>query len=209
MRVCWSLLTGLLVLALTGCGKAEKKEALFTCKKCHSVCQTGGSEPGWKNWMTRKYVYRSKEFSDCEHEWLSGVAKACPGPLADGTIVLVKQGNGYGAFKLYNQQAKPDAALFKWWWRNDGKGTFSAKDVRHGDGVAEQKEEKGSFYIKFGRVRIEWSCAENGKGYIYYQYYPWEKIPADGLKICIIKATGIDQIDAASPKWQYRTTTEF
>src|SRR5262245_7234715 len=64
-----------------------------------------------------------------------GQSNANETPVSDGEIVLVKRSNEVAAFILQNQRPMPERTDFSWFYRSDGKGTFSSGDPAVSSGV--------------------------------------------------------------------------
>jgi hypothetical protein len=151
-------------------------------------------------------------------------------PVPNGTIVLLKKGNTYGAFVPYNQQpsigvlpgrslppptpfrlAKPPKPLrleYAWYYRSDGKGTFrGAERGRFDSGYAKkpkQKELPPWYLIGFGPFSVGWEGVAEGYGWLYYPRFSNQKVmPGDQL-MCVTKETDISKINATDPKWIYK-----
>jgi len=200
----------IMVLFLNGCKEQTKtnENQIYSCRQCHSVCEINGKPGSFWN-VPCIFRYKDKSYDKCNHEWREGVSKSYSSLISDGTIILVQKNGIYGAFKLYNQKLTPESADFKWWYRTDGKGRFDdSSEVKKGDGATQLKSQYANF-IRFGPFEIMWSGNTTGKGYVYYSYYQWEKIPADALKICVTSEKEINTIDATDKKWIYKSHVVF
>jgi hypothetical protein len=125
-------------------------------------------------------------------------------PVADGSIVILKQGSTVGAFILENQTQSPELTDYRWFLRSDGKTTFDPKDSAVLTGVVRSASD-----IKFGPFKVEWSTAGNGLGYVYY---PIDYISVfhhviqtrGSFEMAIPSARDIKDIDASSEKLAFR-----
>lgn len=174
----------------------------FTCKICGSTKYINtryilGYIPIKSD---EKIKYRAPNFSSCNHEWESGISSAYPDPIADGRVVLVRENGKYGAFILHNQGVEPEKAEYEWWHQSDGSGNLnkSLKTVSFGRGVTPR--------ISFMDIDISWSGRTVGEGWIYYKHSPADNVNRDELHICITELKSVDGINAADPKWHYKST---
>ena len=187
--------------------KTQRKKHKYSCYQCYSICGSKLELSSLKNKVPQNFFFKGKNYNNCIHIWqeIQSGSLGHPEPISDGTIILVKKGDIYGAFKLYDQKSSPESASFKWWYRKDGKGKFiDEAKAKRGDSKTQLKSGK-SYTINFGPFNIAWSIASTGKGYVYYNFKQKEKISQNALSICITKKKNINNIDATDKKWKYRT----
>lgn len=133
-----------------------------------------------------------------------GDSSAYLAPIPDGNIILVKDGNTYGAFILKNQRMDPETTDFTWYLRSDGKGSLDPADKAVSSGSVSKTKQ----LIEFGSFQVEWSVSTNGSGYIYYPNVSGG-IGVSGLRnrpwlLCVTPETDITKIDATDPKWVFK-----
>ncbi len=165
------------------------------------TCAFCGSTRSCRGW-TMKYKrvhYKAPRFAFCQHQWQPGISPAVEKLVRDGDIVLLKQGEVYGAFILHDQQPTSTQIEYDWYYRTDGNGTFGSEDSDFfyaGKGVPDR--------IRFGPFVIGYSQASAGKGFIYYSRFPGGRVRPDDLHICVTEERDIEQIDATDSRWLYK-----
>jgi hypothetical protein len=184
----------LYLLLLTSCMAANYG---YTCSKCGSTMETGELSPTVKSDI--KYLFKSKGFSKCNHDWRRGIYTAYPEPISDNRLVLVKKKNIYGAIVLVQQSLSTGNAKYKWWYRTDGKGDFASSETKSGTDICNDFDE-----ITFGPFNITWSPNEDGKGFIYYECISDKMIPDKDFSICLTNKTGIEGINATDAIWKFK-----
>jgi hypothetical protein len=126
-------------------------------------------------------------------------------PISDGTVVLLRQGNTYGAFILTAQSSSPEVTDYSWYLRSDGKSTFDPKDPAVSSGKV-----RGARDIRFGPFVTEWSTAGPSNGYVYY---PERRtfllgryvIRTPGsYSMAVTDQHSIEGLDASDKKWVFR-----
>jgi hypothetical protein len=174
----------------------------FTCKLCGSTKYINT-----KNFLgyipiktVEKIKYKAPNFSTCNHKWEAGISNSYPHPIADGYVVLVRKNGKYGAFILHNQSINPEKANYEWWYQSDGSAELdkSLKTITTGVGTTP--------HIRFMDFNISWSGNSEGKGWIYYENFPGNKVAVDELHMCITDLKSVTKINAADPKWHYKAT---
>lgn len=186
-------------------GRTGELQHYFTCSRCGSTMSSRDEQLEQNS--ERSIIYQSPTSLACTHVWEAGVSSAHPSALPDGTLVLVKQGDVYGAFILRKQRRSPAKVVYQWWYRDDGRGDLDdgSAAVVSGEDVCDL-EENPSATISFGPFRVEWSENKFGRGFIYYKYKPGESVPPSDLRMRVTNKIRIDGIDAADPQWQYKGT---
>ncbi len=174
-----------------------------TCEECGSTRSIKAFPIGIKS---ERIHHRSPSFDLCIHQWKDGVYEAVEDRVADGEIVLVKKGIVYGAFIVWNKSVGHDPGTeeveYKWWYRVDGKGTFTeaeSRSFRSGTG-------KGRSTIEFGPFSIMWSSRGPGQSSIYYDHFAGDMISRKSLRICVTNETNIETINATDEKWVYKAS---
>jgi len=112
--------------------------------------------------------------------------------IPTGRIVLVKREGTYGAFVILKQTMEPEAVSYLWCVSSDGNGRLGEPNVRCFRNL-------GRSSIQFGPFAFMWSYSVPGSGYLY---------PSAGTSVCVTEETSWNAIDAAAPKWRYRTWHE-
>ncbi|MCP5537211.1 MAG: hypothetical protein H7A51_13405 [Akkermansiaceae bacterium] len=128
-----------------------------------------------------------------------GQSRAHGTPIADGQVVLVRQGLYRGAFILTNQTTTPETTDYKWFSRSDGAGTFNITEPAVTSSIV-----KDASKVEFSVYSIEWSANNPGVGWIYYSLFPADKKLKPAYEICVTDETNIAGIDANDPKWVFR-----
>lgn len=134
-------------------------------------------------------------------------------PIADKNIVLLKQGNAYGAL-IFNNQAGYNPVNGEnfdctFYYRDDGQGTFNNKDINvHCKEFHFSKDHKYDT-LTFGPFNVRYYTHFCGIGVIIYEYgsrVPISEIKPDALRICITDERDISKIDATDTKWIYKAS---
>jgi len=185
----------------------RSKTFYYTCTKC------GSTKHVYKSYYLQyipviildRIVYKAPGASTCAHKWHPGVSQAEPTPVMDGDVVLVRKNGKYGAFIISNQKIKPDYGEYEWWYQSDGSGKFDklSKTVSTDSGIMSRRFRDN---IVFADFKLSWSARSKGKGCLYYAHFPGEKPAKNDVYFCITKLKSIKGIDAADPKWKYKTT---
>ncbi len=204
----------LLAICVGGCTAAEWE--YYTCSEC------GSTREVFRTGLHReeRILDRTPGFATCTHNWKPGLRadlqswelenrllnmSAVEPPISDGTIVLVRKGAAYGAFIPRNQKMTPETVEYDWYYRTDGKGTFkAAESPSFKSGKGGGVEGVGILDIKFGPFSIWWTGHTTGKGFIYYDRSPDQRVRPDGLRICVTGETDMETIDATDSKWVYK-----
>lgn len=131
------------------------------------------------------------------------MSRGTPRPLADGTVLLLRQGNAYGALVLDRQRERPEQVSFTWLYREDGGSVLDANDpnVHSGQDTSNQASIPE---MRFGPFVVPWSVAADGSGYIYYSRLAHDPAQAGELEIAITSLASPDGVDAAEQRWLYR-----
>jgi hypothetical protein len=129
----------------------------------------------------------------------NGQSSANETPVADGQVVLVKNGKEVGAFILRNQQFNPEVTDYQWYLRNDGKGTFHEDDAAVTNGVVTSATK-----ISFGTFAIEWSGHSNRSGWVYFSKPPGDFKTAAKFEMCVTTETNVTAVNAHDSRWRYR-----
>ena len=119
--------------------------------------------------------------------------------VPNGVIVLIKKDRAYGAFVLRDQQYEPAGLIYEWYYRMDGKGTFTAEEA---SSFKSGRETSGP--IAFGPFHLCWSPSPEGTGCLEYWHLPGARGTPRDQKICVTDATNVETIDATDSKWTYR-----
>jgi hypothetical protein len=135
-----------------------------------------------------------------------------PAIIANGTIVLVRNGRTNAAFVVTRQSLVPETLDYTWFIRSDGKTTFDSRDPGCATGSV-----TNALSVAFGPFNIGWSSAGNlGAGYVYYpDRYRYVRLPffsaryvairtLKGPQIAITTERDIARIDALDPRWKFQ-----
>jgi hypothetical protein len=131
-----------------------------------------------------------------------GQSTANESPVPNGRIVLLKRNNETAAFILTNQTLSPEQTDFYWYYRSDGKGTFSAGDTAVSSGFMSNASH--TLQLTFSTFTVDWSIHSNGMGWVYFSRSPLELGKAADYLMCVTTETNVAAIDANSPSWNYR-----
>lgn len=112
--------------------------------------------------------------------------------ISTGRVVLVRRGRTYGAFIILKQTKQPEAVSYVWCLGSAADGDLGRPDVR-------QFRNLGRSSIRFAPFALAWSYRTHQSGWLY---------PAAGTSVCVTEETSWNGIDAAAPKWRYRTYNE-
>ena len=129
----------------------------------------------------------------------NGQSSANEVPVPDGHVILLKRNSEVAAFILRNQKCTPEQTDFTWYYRTDGKGTFSAGDPAVSTGTVSNTKN-----ISFATFSLDWSMNADGKGWVYFSVSPTEFDKAGDFGMCVTKETDIAKIDALDRRWKYR-----
>lgn len=132
------------------------------------------------------------------------LSSAHPVSLPDGTVVLVKDATGYGAFVLRNQwPANGETVDYEWFFRTNGTGRFSPGEDGLQQGVVTNAQG-----IRFGPFNVSWSGSTRGLGWLYY---PLDQHGGGraAWQMCVTTETNASVIRPDDPKWKYRGRPPF
>lgn len=129
----------------------------------------------------------------------NGQSSANESPVPDGNIVLVMRGKEVGAFIPNNQKASPEVTDYTWYYRADGKGTFSTNDPGVTAGTV-----SNATSIAFSTFAVDWSINANGRGWVYFSRGPTELGKTPDFVMCVTGETNIAAVNAKDRKWKYR-----
>jgi len=93
--------------------------------------------------------------------------------VADNQIVIVKEEDSIGVFRLFDQIQEPETARYKWSLFEVDSGNNSLNKIESGEGFAGH-DPIGffSFYndipIEFGSFKYSWSINTKGRGWVYF-----------------------------------------
>lgn len=125
-------------------------------------------------------------------------------PVADGEIVLVRQGNLFGAFIPIEQNGRHRGTVtYRWYYRTDGLGVFDESDERvvTGSGTL-----SGHFpTIEFGPFSIQWSHSTTGWGWVSSGH---SDVAPDDVRFCLTRLRSIEGIDARDERYLYRLSDD-
>lgn len=183
---------------------ATKRSGTFyyTCTKCASTKHI--SKKYFFKYIpittSDKILYKAPGILSCSHVWRAGVNTFNPNPILDGDVVLVRKNGTYGAFILQKQNIYPGKAEYEWWIQSDGSGNLdkSSKTVTTGVGLTPG--------IRFLDFHIGWHGNAKGSGKLEYKRFSGAKITKNDLYFCITKLKSLKGIDAADPKWKYKSS---
>lgn len=127
-----------------------------------------------------------------------GQSNANETPVPDGQIILLKRKNEVAAFVLRNQQASPEQTDFQWYYRSDGKGTFTS------DPAVTNGYVSNATRVAFTTFGVDWSINQTGVGWIYFSQSPTDIGKAADFLMCVTAETNLAKIDANDGSWNYR-----
>ena len=134
-------------------------------------------------------------------------AVAQPGEVANGAIILLKDGCTNAAIVIENQSADPETVDYTWYLRSDGGTTFETNNPKVMTGGV-----KGAGSVSFGSFNVEWSTAGNNTGWIYYPSRHrslklwgsyWSFDSPDGALIAVTTERDITKVDAKDTRWKF------
>jgi hypothetical protein len=128
-----------------------------------------------------------------------GQSSANESPVPDGEIVLLKRSNEVAAFILKHQKMSPEQMDFEWFYRSDGKGTFTAGDTAVMSGYSSNASQ-----VVVSNFTVQWSGNTTAKGWVYFSSAPTQLTKTADFTMCVTTETDISKIDANDPKWKYR-----
>jgi hypothetical protein len=157
-----------------------------------------------KDWV---WTYRGKGCETCAHQWQRGVSRSV-GPIRDGTVVLVRKGQVYGAFMIERQRQRPEEASYVWAYGADGRRPLDAADpeATRSSSPATTVDRHGERRVEFGPFSVEWSAgpSSSGWGWLYYPRAPGDPLTEDDVAICVTDAESFHGIRPADSRWVYR-----
>jgi hypothetical protein len=129
------------------------------------------------------------------------LSSAHPVSLRDGTVVLVRDGSGYGAFVLRNQwPASGETVDYEWFFRTSRSGSFNTNDAGVTHGVV-----TNATRITFASFNVSWSGSTKGFGWLYYPRDQHGSGPRRTWELCVTIETNPAAIWPDDPKWRYRS----
>lgn len=176
----------------------------FTCRECESTILCKSEKPLLSK---SKVLYKSPFFESCVHEWKKGIDRTHPCIIRNNTLILLKKGKAFGVFAFDEQKKSPERAVYRWWYREDGKGKFGIKDtaILNGTNSCNLTENPGDI-IAFGPFKLQWSCRSTGLGYIYYNHFSSNHASEASLYICVTDLNELKGLDASDSTWDYRAS---
>jgi hypothetical protein len=186
-----------------------------SCKICKSVQKIEAVAPDilfgtdlvrivGKDWV---WTYRGEGCETCAHQWQRGVRRSV-GPIRDGTVVLVRKGQVYGAFMIERQRQRPEEASYVWAYGADGRRPLDAADpeATRSSSPATTVDRHGERRVEFGPFSVEWSAgpSSSGWGWLYYPRAPGDPLTEDDVAICVTDAESFHGIRPADSRWVYR-----
>jgi hypothetical protein len=123
--------------------------------------------------------------------------------IHEGEVLLLREGNAFGAFIPKSQRRAAEVVEYYWYYRTDGKGTFDAKDpaVKHGTGISTQPTT--DINVKFGPFAFQWSGCDPGWGWVYYRPSETNATAGSTSRFCLVRGAALSDIDASSPRRIY------
>lgn len=195
------LMTGLLISCSTR-KEQDGSEYAYTCSLCGATMMSHRENA--RSLRDAVLIYSNSALPHCKHQWKAGISSAFPGALSDGSLVLVKQDNIYGAFILKEQTIIPEKVNYQWWYRKDGIGRLDENSPEVISGIGEYDVKKNPrTKISFGPFLVGWSGSAKGIGFIYYELNSGGKPLPSTTLISVTDKTSIKGVDAADPKWHY------
>jgi hypothetical protein len=119
--------------------------------------------------------------------------------LPTGFILLIKQGDKYGALKAIDQSTSNRGSFIKyyWWYQPNGTGKFTIPSVQFGyDEGSEGKT--GSDFLEIGPIKLEWSAGPEGQVWVYFGS---SARPSDEIELVVTTEIDISRIDAKNFKF--------
>ncbi len=94
--------------------------------------------------------------------------------VRDGTVILLRRGNVFGAFVIGGQTSKPEQCSYQWVLMPPGVTEIDpkGKGAKTGKGKAGRIKARGEEPIAFGPFKIYWSGGGKGSGWVYHNYFP-------------------------------------
>jgi hypothetical protein len=124
--------------------------------------------------------------------------------IHEDEVLLLRQGNAFGAFIPRVQNRRGEVVEYNWYYRTDGKGTLDPSDpaVQHGNAVGTRPTT--GINVKFGPFTLQWSGCDKGWGWIYYHPSGASDPNVKPTRhFCLAGDANLDDIDAASPRHIY------
>jgi hypothetical protein len=142
-------------------------------------------------------------------EVVEQVRQATPGYLRDkvavvsnGQILVMKHRGTYGAIQPIEQRTEPNGYIeYVSWFLPDGSSDFNqpgVAQVRNGRArAAEVGDSIEVEQLQIGPMRLLWSGATAGTGYVYFDRSPAQP---PGYSVAVLDETDISQVDASRVK---------
>jgi hypothetical protein len=134
--------------------------------------------------------------------------------LLNGYILVVRYAGMYGALQAVEQWGhapnRPPFIRYAWWYQPDGSGTFASPDTERGFGATEEpftleqldaSMQQGRALradrqptLQIGPIRLEWSIAGDGMGYVYFGPYGNH---SDEYELAVTNEVDITRVDGS------------
>ncbi|MBK7044916.1 MAG: hypothetical protein IPH48_00010 [bacterium] len=114
----------------------------------------------------------------------------------------MRRKEAYGGFIIDRRLGNPDRVEITWWYRIDGDGHLGHSGVHTGTASCLFPQN-----IEFGPFKLVWSPKTDGST-VGYGFGPGVNMLDHELAICATDLGGVEDVDAASPQWQYRRFSE-
>jgi hypothetical protein len=119
--------------------------------------------------------------------------------VSDGQILIVKHRGMYGAVQPIEQRTEPkDYIEYASWFLPDGSSDFNQPGVVQSHNGRARAPEVGDSVeveqLQIGPMRLTWSGATAGTGYVYFDRPPAQ---SSGYSVAVINETDISQVDVS------------
>jgi hypothetical protein len=126
--------------------------------------------------------------------------------VAPGAVFVLRRGTACGAFKILEQGYlgerghEREEIAYSWRYRDDGANQLAeGQDVHSGKGQGPA--------VLFGPFRLQWSAAELGRGYLYYNRKHDQAIEPDDVRVAVTGLHTLDGISCDDSRWAFRAAS--
>jgi hypothetical protein len=126
--------------------------------------------------------------------------------VASRSVFVLRRGAACGAFQIIEQGHlgerghEREEIAYAWRYREDGGNQLApGPGVHSGEGRGPR--------VLFGPFRLEWSAADFGSGYLYYNRKHDQPIEPDDVRVAVTKLDTLDGISCDDSRWTFRAAS--